>query len=208
VTRPLVAAALLAVAALAASAFAQQSGRAPGEALAERTIASSFTSVAPEWRARFEQDDTQKLCTQHRNEPPREVADRLKATARATIQYPTDGKLLGDWKKGEELAQSGYGLRFTDRDTQRPNGGNCYACHEITKAEVSFGTLGPSLSEYGKIRKFAEADTRALYDKIYNSQATFPCSNMPRFGAHKFLTIEQIKDLVALLMDPNSPVNK
>ena len=31
---------------------------------------------------------------------------------------------------------------------------------------------------------------------------------MPRFGANKVLDIEQIKDLVALLMSADSPVNK
>jgi sulfur-oxidizing protein SoxX len=31
---------------------------------------------------------------------------------------------------------------------------------------------------------------------------------MPRFGANKILTIEQIKDIVALLMSTDSPVNK
>ena len=31
---------------------------------------------------------------------------------------------------------------------------------------------------------------------------------MPRFGVNKFLTEQQIKDLVALLFDPESPVNK
>jgi sulfur-oxidizing protein SoxX len=31
---------------------------------------------------------------------------------------------------------------------------------------------------------------------------------MPRFGHNKFLTIEQIKDVLAFLMDPESPVNK
>jgi sulfur-oxidizing protein SoxX len=31
---------------------------------------------------------------------------------------------------------------------------------------------------------------------------------MPRFGANKILTIDQIKDAVALLMSPDSPVNK
>ena len=31
---------------------------------------------------------------------------------------------------------------------------------------------------------------------------------MPRMGANKFLTIEQIKDLVAYVMSPESPVNK
>ena len=27
-----------------------------------------------------------------------------------------------------------------------PNGGNCYACHQLTKAEVSYGTIGPEPS--------------------------------------------------------------
>jgi sulfur-oxidizing protein SoxX len=62
--------------------------------------------------------------------------------------------------------------------------------------------------QYGKLRKFSEADAKAVYEKIYNSQAVLPCSNMPRFGTNKVLTIEQIKDAVALLMSPDSPVNK
>ena len=91
---------------------------------------------------------------------------------------------------------------------RQANGGNCYACHQLTKAEVSYGTIGPSLLNYGKIRNFSEADTKAVYDKIYNAQAAYPCSNMPRFGTNKVLTIDQIKDLVALVMSPDSPVNK
>ena len=74
--------------------------------------------------------------------------------------------------------------------------------------ELSFGTLGPSLREYGKIRKYAEADVKAVYERIYNPHAAIPCGNMPRLGAGKFLTIEQIKDLVAFVMSPESPVNK
>jgi sulfur-oxidizing protein SoxX len=31
---------------------------------------------------------------------------------------------------------------------------------------------------------------------------------MPRFGSNKVLTIDQIKDLVALLMSKDSPVNQ
>ena len=112
------------------------------------------------------------------------------------------------WKKGEALAQNGYGLRFTDYPPRRENGGNCYACHQISKQEVSYGTIGPSLLRYGKLRNFAPAEVKATYEKIYNSHAVLPCSNMPRFGANKVLTIEQIKDAVALLMSPDSPVNK
>jgi sulfur-oxidizing protein SoxX len=31
---------------------------------------------------------------------------------------------------------------------------------------------------------------------------------MPRFGYHEFLSEQQIKDVVAYLMSPDSPVNK
>ena len=68
--------------------------------------------------------------------------------------------------------------------------------------------MGPSLLAYGKIRKFSEAAAKVTYDKIYNSHATLPCSLMPRFGTNGVLTLEQIKDLVALLMSPESPVNR
>ena len=44
--------------------------------------------------------------------------------------------------------------------------------------------------------------------KVYNSEAYLACSNMPRFGHKGILTEQQIKDVVALLMDPESPVNK
>lgn len=73
---------------------------------------------------------------------------------------------------------------------------------------MSYGTIGPSLLHYGKLRNFSAADTKAAYEKIYDAHAAFPCSNMPRFGANNVLTIDQIKDLVALLMSPDSPVNK
>jgi sulfur-oxidizing protein SoxX len=115
---------------------------------------------------------------------------------------------MGDWKKGEKLAQSGYGWRFTDYPPRAENGGNCYACHQLDNKELSFGTLGPSLAEYGKIRKFAAVEVKAVYERIYNPQAIIPCANMPRMGAAKFLTIDQIKDLTAYVMSPESPVNK
>jgi L-cysteine S-thiosulfotransferase len=35
-----------------------------------------------------------------------------------------------------------------------------------------------------------------------------PCSNMPRFGSNKVLDEQQIKDVMAYLFDPESPVNK
>jgi sulfur-oxidizing protein SoxX len=174
----------------------------------EAVVKASWPKAAPDWQSRLNPDETMKTCSQYRNVPPRAVSNTIQVRERAAIKYPTDGKLMGDWKKGETIAQSGYGQRFTDYPATRENGGNCYACHQLDAREVSYGTVAPSLLSYGKNRKFAEAEVKAVYDKIYNSHASFPCSNMPRFGSNGTLTIEQIKDLVALVMSRDSPVNK
>ena len=191
----------------AASALAQQPP-AVDPARADAAIKSAFPTAPADWQSRLVPDETMRQCSAHRNNPPRAVADAIRQREKSTIVYPSDGKLLGDWKKGETIAQSGYGLRFTDYPPHSANGGNCYACHQMTRQEVSYGTLGPSLLAYGRNRQFSETDSKAAYDKIYDSHAAFPCSNMPRFGTNKILTIEQIKDLVALLMSADSPVNK
>jgi len=174
----------------------------------EKAVKDSWTAAAAEWQARLVQDETLKACSTYRNSPPKDVADAILAREKAAIKYPADGILMGDWKKGEQLAQSGYGGRFTDYPPARENGGNCYSCHQLDKKELSFGTLGPSLLEYGKIRKFAAAEVKAVYERIYNPQAAIACANMPRLGAGGFLTIEQIRDLAAYVMSPDSPVNK
>ena len=174
----------------------------------DAAIKAAFPGAPEQFVPRLSQDQTMKECSESHNNPAKTVADAIQKREAANVEYPADGKFLGDWKKGEALAQNGYGLRFTDYPPARANGGNCYACHQISKQEVSYGTLGPSLLQYGKLRNFSEADAKTVYEKIYNSQAVLPCSNMPRFGANKVLTIEQITDAVALLMSPDSPVNK
>lgn len=168
----------------------------------------AFPAPPEEWQPRLTPDDTMKVCAATHNSPPKAQAAAIEKAEKARIQYPPDGNFMGDWKKGERLAQSGYGLRFTDYPARNPNGGNCYACHQISAAEVSFGTIGPSLLGYGKLRDFKDSEVKAAYEKIYDSHASFPCSLMPRFGTNKVLGIEQIKDLVALLMSRDSPVNK
>jgi sulfur-oxidizing protein SoxX len=189
-------------------ATAQQKLPHVDPAKADAVIRAAFPSAPADWQSRFVQDETMKQCSAHENLPPPPVGEAIKKREKARIEYPADGNVMGDWKSGEKIAQSGYGLRFTDYPPRGPNGGNCYACHQLTKAEVSYGTVGPSLLNYGKIRKFDEAETKAVYEKIYNAQASYPCSNMPRLGTNKILTIDQIKDLVALVMSPDSPVNK
>ena len=196
--------AIFALALCASPASAQQR---PDPGIADAAIKVAFPTAPADWAPRLTPDDTMALCSVHRNSPPKTVADEIQKREQANVVYPPDNNFMGDWQKGERLAQSGYGLRFTDYPARQANGGNCYACHQLTKKEVSYGTLGPSLSEYGKLRDFKPEAVKAAYEKIYNSHAAFPCSTMPRFGTNKVLTIEQIKDAVALLMSPDSPVN-
>jgi sulfur-oxidizing protein SoxX len=158
---------------------------------------------------RLDQDEVQKVCSEYNGDRkiPKDVAERLEKAELAAIKYPTDGKYLGDWKNGERIAQSGVGMQFTDT-AGAATGGNCYACHELTKAELAFGTIGPSLYNFGKIRGYTPEMQKYAFGKVYNSEAFSACSNMPRFGHKGILNEQQIKDVVALLMDPNSPVNK
>ena len=142
------------------------------------------------------------------------VAKAIEAANYATIKWPAGGQYIGDWKEGEKIAQSGRGLTWTD-DDKTPNGGNCYNCHQISKEEISYGTLGPSLYNYGKMRGVKDlyapesaAIIQYTWGKIYNSRAYNACSQMPRAGHKGILNEQQIKHIMALLLDPNSPVNK
>ena len=87
-------------------------------------------------------------------------------------------------------------------------GANCYACHQLAPQELSYGTIGPSLYRFGKTRGFTDDTRRYVWGKVYNAQAFAACSNMPRFGFHGILTEQQMRDVVALLTDPASPVNQ
>lgn len=189
-------------------AQAQQKPAPASPQAVDRIMQDGFKTAAPDWQARLTQDETQKVCSATRNAPDNAQAQAILAREKAAIRYPADGKLMGDWKKGEALAQSGYGGRFTDYPPRAQNGGNCYACHQLDRKELSYGTLGPSLLEYGKVRKFSEADIKAVYERIYNPHAFVACANMPRLGANSVLSQEQIRDLVAYVMSPDSPVNK
>ncbi len=176
-------------------------------AIVEVYVAGTWKSTSEAWRTRVVQDETQKVCTATSNEPAGTLFDQIRDTEKATVVFPADGIVIGDWKRGAQVAQRGTGGQFTDTD-QTVRGGNCYACHQMSKAELSYGTLGPPLTGYGKDRKFDAAEARNAYAKVFNAMSVLPCSQMPRFGFHKFLTEQQIKDVVAYLFDPESPVNK
>jgi sulfur-oxidizing protein SoxX len=201
--------------ATAGSALAEKPVEAPGGKYAkdaEQMFRASFKAENPKyWMTRLEQDETMKTCQQFRDNPPRKIGEKLEKLNAATIRYPVEGKLIGDWKEGEKLAAVGTGghIGFLQPDPAgKLRGGNCYACHELAKKEIAYGTIGPSLRNFGKIRGQDEATIKYVYDKIYNSNAFTACTNMPRFGLHNWVTPEQITHIVAFLIDPESPVNK
>ena len=192
---------------LASSAVLAQTAPRIDAATADRYFNSTFGKSPAEWQARIVQDEAQRLCSDKRNELTQAEFDKLLAAEKARVTLPADGQVIGDWKKGREIANRGTGGQFSDTP-QTFRGGNCYACHQLSPGEVSYGTLGPSLTAYGKNRKYGTDEARTAYAKIFNAQSVLPCSNMPRFGVSGFLTEQQIKDAVAYLFDPESPVNK
>lgn len=178
------------------------------EAKAAAVLKASFKERGQAKLDRLVQDDTQLICSEYKGKtPPKDLVQRIEKENMASIKWPADGKLLGDWKSGEKIAQLGQGMQYSD-DPKKPAGANCYACHQLSPEEVSYGTMGPSLYQFGKSRGYTDEVRKYAYGKLYNAEAYNACTNMPRFGHKGILTEAQIKDVVALLMDPDSPVNK
>jgi sulfur-oxidizing protein SoxX len=209
--------ALLPVAALALSACTLSPSAAEYDKATADIIKNSFQDRGIAKVDRLVQDDANRECAAAdvAGKPiDPTVAKAIEAANMKTVKWPTDGKFIGDWKEGEKIAQSGRGMTWSDKAGDA-NGGNCYNCHQISKEEISFGTLGPSLYNYGKLRGVTDpgsAGGKAIVEytwgKLWNSRAYNACSQMPRVGHMAILNEKQLKDVMALLLDPASPVNK
>ena len=174
----------------------------------EDALKASFRSKSIAKVDRLDQTEMQRTCSKYaQSELPADVKAALQKAAMDAVKYPADGKYLGDHKAGEKIAQNGRGMQFSDNE-KTVNGANCYACHQLTKAELSYGNIGPSLYNYGKLRGNSEAIQKYTWARVWNSHSFSACVNMPRFGAAGILSEGQIKDIMALLLDPASPVNQ
>jgi L-cysteine S-thiosulfotransferase len=187
------------------------------EQAAVDAIKASFAERGIAKLDRLEQSELQRECSAaNASGKPLEAKtrERIEKAVLASVKYPQDGNYLGDWREGERIAQNGRGMQFSDA-AGVPNGANCYACHQLSPQEISYGNQGPSLLKYGQLRgvkdpKAAESEAIVKYTwaRIWNTHAFNACSNMPRFGDAGILTPEQIKHVMALLLAPDSPVNK
>jgi L-cysteine S-thiosulfotransferase len=186
-------------------------------ALTQQIVKASFRDQGIVKASILNTDETNQACSEAdaSGKPLDEkTAKRIEEINMKAIKWPSDGKFIGDWKEGEKIAQNGRGLTFTDNE-KTVNGGNCYNCHKIDEKEISYGTIGPSLHNYGKIRGITDPNSAAAkpiveytWGKIWNSKAYNACSNMPRAGHSGILTEAQVRHVVGLLLDPQSPVNK
>lgn len=178
--------------------------------IAEKMVSEGFTT-SPVFAKRLVQDRSQQICSKIAGAQltQQEAAEVVKL-ARASIQYPSSGKLVGDWKVGDRLAHDGAGDRILrgKLEKRKENGALCQNCHALAPGEINVGNVGPSLTGYGLQRGNSEAIAKLTYERIYNAWAYSPCSNMPRLGATRHLTPEQITHMVAYLLDPASPINK
>lgn len=208
---------LLAIAAVTLVVAGCASLPSPAEldAQALAMLKSSFRDEGIATNKRLDQDLGQRACSSE--QPPAEnVVKQIEAEALATVKWPANGQYLGDWREGEKLAQNGRGMTWTDKSAApSANGGSCYNCHQIGKQELSFGNIGPSLFNYGKIRGVKDPSDPAsaaivqyTWGKLWNSKAYSACSNMPRFGHAGLLDETQLRHVMALLLDPRSPVNQ
>ena len=189
----------------------------PSAADALAAIKGSFAERGIAKLDRLDQTEIQKVCSEANTtgqDVPKATREKLEKALYEKIPYPADGKYVGDWKEGEKIAQNGRGMQFSDV-AGVPNGANCYACHQISPTEISYGNQGPSLLKYGSIRgvkdpasKDSEAMVKYTWARIWNTHSVNLCSNMPRFGDAGILTVAQVKDVMALLLSPDSPVNK
>lgn len=175
-----------------------------------KMIQDSFRAEGIAGLNRIDQDATQKFCSDPQfasSKKGEAMREKIQKINMDSIQQPSDGKYIGDWKNGERIAQSGRGATWSDK-ADTPIGGGCYNCHQIDAKEISYGNIGPSLTGYGKMRGYSKEVVTYTWNRINNSKAYNACSNMPRFAHFKLLDEKQIQDVMALLLDPESPVNK
>jgi sulfur-oxidizing protein SoxX len=209
--------AVTALCALLASCTTPQPATQDVDAATREVIRNSFRSQGAATLDRLAQasDTSNQLCSNAEGKALNSnIATAIEEANLKTVKLPSDGRFIGDWREGERIAQNGRGMTWTDPAGSQ-NGGSCYNCHQISKAELSFGSIGPSLYNYGKLRGVADPAAPAAkpiveytWGKLWNSKGSNACSDMPRFGHAGILNEQQLRDVMALLLDPKSPVNE
>jgi sulfur-oxidizing protein SoxX len=146
------------------------------------------------------QDDTQKTCSAYAGKAlPKDVAERSKGHF-ASIDGPPAGS--GDWKNGERIAQEGRGMQYSDD----PRGRSAPIAMPATALARGAVLRHDSNVPVRKLRGY-RVNAQMRTARSATPRATTPARTC-RASATAASCPQQINDVVALLMDPDSPVNK
>ena len=104
---------------------------------------------------RLDQDETQALCSQYGTKaPPKDVAERIEKANLAPIKSPADGKYLGDWKRGEQIAQRGTGFQFIGHEGDAGRRATAMHATSSSKAEIATARSARRSTISRKLRGF------------------------------------------------------
>src|SRR6478672_7467497 len=146
----------LLAAALAAFAGCASTASTDYDALATQMMKASFSDKGIATVERLNQDASNRECSQAEGKPlPEARAKAIEAENLKTIQWPSDGRFIGDWRNGEIA----YG-------TIGPS---------LYRYGVNRGVSDPASPA-------AKAVVDYTWGKLWNSKAYNACSNMPRAG--------------------------
>src|SRR5438093_10772713 len=144
---------------LASCAMAPSAGQI--DEATRQVLKSSFREQGIAGMDRLKLDAANQACSEAAGVALDEkLAKSIERANLQTVKLPADGKFMDNWSEGEKIAQNGHRLTWTDKPGEA-NGGSCYNCHQISKAELSFGSIGPSLYNYGKLRGVSDPAAEA-----------------------------------------------
>ena len=167
---------------------------------------------------RLQQDAGQRACSSAERRPRRRRGQAHRERDRwPRSRCPPAARYLGDWREGEKLAQNGRGMTWTDAsadtdgqrrqllqlppDRARPRSRSAPSARACTTTASCAACRDPADP--------AAAPIVAVHlGQAVERQGLHACSSMPRFGHAGLLNEDAAADLMALLLDPKSPVNQ
>lgn len=184
---------------------------------AVRIIRSAFRDEGIAKVDRLDQDAANEACSRALGkEPAPEVVKAIEAANLKTIRPPGDGaKYLGDCGERREdrpeQARPDLHRRCQGRQWRQllqlppdQQAGNLLRHHRAEPVPVR-----PAAWRHRPGQPGGASDHRVhTWGKLWNARAYNACSHMPRAGHLGILSEAQIRHVMALLLDPKSPVNQ
>jgi sulfur-oxidizing protein SoxX len=163
---------------------------------------------------RIQQDLGQKACSSDQPPPTRGQADRGRVAGH--VKWPAGGQYLGDWREGEKLAQNGRGMTWTD--SLRRHQGQRRPVLQLPPDRQGRDQLRHHRPQPVQLRQDPRRD-RPGYARPAPPSCSTPGASCGtarptrpaptcRASATWAADENQLRHVMALLLDPKSPVNQ